>query len=218
MSVFTREKFDLSSDALLISSGMYAAAASVSLPLWWWASGRNIDPATPGAGVIEDAGLAWILVAFMLILGLYVGPAIAWALHGRKQRLRLVVAPIVSPVVIFFIALLGEPFAALYQGWLTPLTTWEYAGPALAFAVLGAVHLGLVLYALLRIPARSGDSQLLRGARLAAFVALALLTLIIGAAYANGYDATVVQALLVILGIGYAAGLTTHMAAVIDEY
>lgn len=217
MAVFTREKFDLSSDALLISSGLYAASASVSLPLWWWMTGRHIDPATPGAGVIESSVFAWTLVSIMLVLGLYVGPAIAWALHGRRQRLRLVVAPIVSPIVIFIIALLGEPFSAVFQQAMSPFTDWEYAGPAAAFGVLGAVHLALVLYALLRIPAHRDDAPSLRHWRMFSFLALGALTVIIAGALFNGYDSTVIQSLLVILAIGYAAGLTTHMAAVLDD-
>lgn len=215
--VFTREKFDISSDALLISSGAYAAVASLALPLWWWATGRTVDPATPGAGVLEDGVLALLLVAIMLVVGMYLGPAIAWALHGRHQRPRLMLAPVISTIVVFFIALIGEPVAALFQTMIASTTSWEYAGPATFFGLLGAVHLGLVVYALKRIPARSADSHWLKAARFAAFICLAVLTVIILAALRNGYDATVVQALLVILFIGYGAGLTTHLAAILDE-
>lgn len=218
LTLFSREKFDLSSDALLISSGAYAAVASLTLPLWWWSSGRHIDPATPGSGVIESSLFAWVVVTLMLTVGLYMGPAITWALHGRRHRLRLLLAPAISPFLVLFIAILGEPFAALFQAALSPFLSWEYAGPAIAFGFLGAVHLSLVLYSLIRVRARRiGEPRLLQRLRYGSFLALAALTMIVGGALANGYDATVIQALLVILAIGYAAGLTTHLAAILDE-
>ena len=48
------------------------------------------------------------------------------------------------------------------------------------------------------------------------FPALVVSALIV-AAIANDFEGTVVQALLFFLLIGYAAGLTTHMAAAIDD-
>jgi hypothetical protein len=52
---------------------------------------------------------------------------------------------------------------------------------------------------------------------MAAISALAVLTVIIAAALMNDFDGTVVQALLFVLLIGFAAGLTTHIAAAIDD-
>jgi len=216
-SAIGQDRFDLSSDALLISSGMYAAAASVILPLWWAFTGRHANPAAVGAGVLQDASLAWPLVVFLAVVGFWVGPAIAWRLHGRRQRIRLVIAPMVSPVVVVLLAALGPVFAGLYHVLLSPFTSWEFSGEAAAFAMLGAVHMALVAHASRRVQAHAGDSPLLRGFRIASLIALSALTVIIVAALVNGFEGTVVQALLFILAIGYAAGLTTHIAAAIDD-
>lgn len=216
-SVIGQDRFDLSSDALLISSGLYAGVASIVLPLWWAFTGRNTDPAAVGSGVVSDSTTAWGIIAILAIVGFWVGPAIAWRLHGRRQRLRLVIAPLVSPLVVILIAALGPVFAGLYQVLLSPLTNWEYAGEAAAFAVLGAVHLALVFHAAFRNHSYVSDSHFLKAIRVASLIALGLLTLIIIAALMNGFESTVIQALLFILLIGYAAGLTTHMAAALDE-
>ena len=212
-----QDRFDLSSDALLISSGAYAAVASLALPLWWAFTGRNVDPGAVGQGVVEDAGLAWLIIGTLAIVGFWVGPAIAWRLHGRRQRLRLVVAPLISPIVVIMLAALGPIFAGLYHLVLDRFIDWEYSGEAAAFAVLGAVHIALVMHATFRIPAREGQSIYLKPARVLSLITLSTLTAIIIAAVLNDYDATVIQAILFILLIGYAAGLTTHIAASIDD-
>jgi hypothetical protein len=216
-SVIGQNRFDLSSDALLISSGAYAAAASVVLPLWWAFTGRNVDPAEIGAGVVENSALAWVIVLGLSVIGFWIGPAIAWRLHGRRQRFRLVIAPIVSPVIVILLAALGPIFAGLYHLILDHFISWPYSGEAAAFGVLGAVHIALVFHAAVRIKPHAGDSVYLRGFRYFSIGALAVLTIIIAAALLNGFEGTVVQALLFFLLIGYAAGLTTHMAAAIDD-
>lgn len=215
-SVIGQDRFDLSSDALLISSGAYAAVASLMLPLWWAFTGRNVDPASVGAGV-ADSGMAWSIVLVLAVAGFWVGPAIAWRLHGRRQSLKLVVAPIIAPIVVVLLAALGPIFAGLYDVVLSPITDYEYRGEFAAFGVLGAVHLALVVHALLRVKPHAADSTLLPAARYASLAALGSLTVIIVAALLNDFDATVVQSLLFILAIGYAAGLTTHIAAAIDD-
>lgn len=216
-SVIGQDRFDLSSDALLISSGLYAGVAALVLPLWWAFTGRNVDPAAVGSGVVEDSGMAWGIVAVLALVGFWIGPAIAWRLHGRRQRLRLVIAPMVSPVIVILLAALGPIFAGLYHVLLNPFTDWEFSGEAAAFGVLGAVHIALVAHAAFRVQPHASDSSYLKPFRIAALLALAVLTIIIGAALMNGFEGTVIQALLFILLIGYAAGLTTHMAAALDD-
>jgi hypothetical protein len=216
-SVIGQDRFDLSSDALLISSGMYAAVTSVVLPLWWAFTGRHANPAAVGSGIAKDTTLAWPLLALVAVVGFWIGPAIAWRLHGRRQRFRLVIAPLVSPVIVILLAGLGPIFAALYTQLLSPFTDWQYSGAAAAFAVLGAVHLAVVWHASMRTKAHPADSLLLHSLRIASLVALSTLTIVIIAALLNDFDTTVVQALLLILAIGYAAGLTTQLAAVIDD-
>ena len=208
-SVIGQDRFDLSSDALLISSGLYAGVAALVLPLWWAFTGRNVDPGAVGSGVVEDSGMAWGIVAALAVVGFWIGPAVAWRLHGRRQRLRLVIAPV--------IAALGPIFAGLYHVLLGPFTDWEFAGEAAAFGVLGAVHIALVAHATFRVKPHPSDSSYLKPFRIAALLALAVLTVIIIAALMNGFEGTVIQALLFILLIGYAAGLTTHMAAALDD-
>jgi hypothetical protein len=216
-SFIGQNRFDLSSDALLISSGLYAAVASLILPQWWAFTGRHIDPAAVGSGVVSNSALALFIVALLAIVGFWIGPAIAWRLHGRRQRIRLVIAPIVSPILIIVIAGLGPVFAALYALILSPITHWEFAGEAACFAVLGGIHIALVLHAGFRVKPHEGDSPALRGFRIASIIALSVFTLVIIGAVVNGFDGTVVQALLFILAIGYAAGLTTHIAAALDD-
>lgn len=211
-----QSKFDLSADALLLSSGLYSATGVVALPLWWITTGRHINPATPGAGLIEDSGLAWLLTAVMLMVGFYVGPLLAWQLHGRHQRLRLALAPAISPIIIGLIAALGPFFAGLYQVVLSPITDWEYAGPTAAFVVLWAVYLVLMRHAVLRI-LREEHGLWLRRLSIASVVAVAAFGVVIGGALVNGYDVTVIEELLFVLAIGFGGGLTTHIAALLDE-
>lgn len=215
-SVIGQDRFDLSSDALLISSGAYAAVASLMLPLWWAFSGRNVDPAAVGAGV-ADSTMAWGIVVVLAVVGFWGGPAIAWRLHGRRQSVKLMIAPIVAPVVVVLLAAMGPMFAGLYDVMLSPITDYEYRGEFAAFGVLGAIHIALVAHAALRVRPHAADSALLPAARYASLAALGSLTIIIIAALLNDFDATVVQALLFILAVGYAAGLTTHIAAAIDD-
>lgn len=216
-SVIGQDRFDLSSDALLISSGLYAGVAALVLPMWWAFTGRHIDPAAVGSGVVEDSGMAWGIVAALAVVGFWIGPAVAWRLHGRRQRPRLFIAPVISPIVVIMLAALGPIFAGLYHVLLKPFTDWEYSGEAAAFGVLGAVHIALVIHSFFRVKPHAADSAYLKPFRIAAVAALSVLTVIIIAALMNGYDATVVQALLFILLIGYAAGLTTHIAAALDD-
>lgn len=216
-TVIGQDRFDLSSDALLISSGLYAGVASLVLPLWWAFTGRNVDPAAVGSGVLENSVMALGIVIVLAIVGFWIGPLVVWRLHGRRQRFRLVFAPIVSPILVILLAALGPIFAGLYHIVLDPIWSWEYSGEAAAFAVLGAVHIALVAHATFRVKPHEADSMYLKPFRIAALSALAVLTVIIIAALMNGFEGTVVQALLFILLIGYAAGLTTHMAAAIDD-
>ncbi len=210
-------KFDLSADALLLSSGLYAATGVVALPIWWISTGRHINPATPGVGVIENSGLAWLLTAIMLMVGFYVGPLLAWQLHGRHQRLRLVLAPAISPIIIGLIAALGPFFAGLYQVILSPITDWEYAGPTAAFVVLWVVYLLLMWHAVKRILSDKHESVLLKRLAVASVVAVAAFAVVIGGALVNDYDVTVIEELLFVLAIGFGGGHTTHIAAVLDE-
>lgn len=216
-SVIGQDRFDLSSDALLISSGLYAGVAALVLPLWWAFTGRNTDPAAVGSGVLENSAMALGVVALLFIVGFWVGPAVAWRLHGRRQRARLIIAPLVSPILVILLAGLGPVFAGLYQVLLDHVTDWQYAGEAAAFAVLGAVHIALINHAIFRVTPHPSDSIYLKPFRMAAISALAVLTVIIAAALMNDFDGTVVQALLFVLLIGFAAGLTTHIAAAIDD-
>ena len=216
-SIIGQDRFDLSSDALLISSGLYAAVASIVLPLWWAFTGRHVDPAAIGSGVVSNSALALFIVVILAVVGFWIGPAVAWRLHGRRQRIRLIIAPVISPIVVILLAALGPIFAGLYHVLLDPFTNWEFSGEAAAFAVLGAVHLALVAHAAFRVKPHESDSIYLKPFRVASLSALGVLTVIIFAALMNGFEGTVVQALLFILLIGYAAGLTTHMAAALDD-
>lgn len=140
-----RARHELAADGVLITSGLFALACSVILPVLWLVSDEPLAEGTMYTSPVMNV-VANILNVVMLA-SVVAGPWLTWTLHGRRLNWKVVVAALVS-----------IPAATMVAGLVVPLLNWmlhplaalvsekEYAAPI----AVGLVVAGLYLWVIAR--------------------------------------------------------------------
>lgn len=211
-----QHKFDLAADALLLASGLFALACSLSL-LVVWIFGGFLPASGPGTqDVISDSPVAFGLGFLTLLAGTAAGPALTWWLHGRTFSWRLLLAfPLAAPVMVAF-AVVMPLLATVLDKLLSLFTDWEYAGPVAVLALVAIAYSIIFVHAMRDAMAPAGDPPLLERMRLLSLVFLAVLAMVVAGAAALGYY-EIGEALIFAMVMGFSASIVTAMADLVDR-
>lgn len=210
-----QHRFDLGADALLLSSGCFAAIASVGLTLMWllggFESGSTADQA------LSDTPLAVIVSLGMLAAGLLVGPIAAWRLHGHTLHWRHLLALVGGPALLGAVSTLLPLLASVFQPLLRSFTSAEYAGAMLAGALMVIPYLMLLWHATRDAMAPAGDPPMLERMRLLSLTSLGVLVLVVVGGLVLGVGGEIGEALAFAVLMGYSGASIVLVASGIDE-
>jgi len=208
-----QHRFDLSADALLLSSGLFSLACSVSLTIAWLAG--SFDHAGSSAST-EPSGALAALGTIVLAVGVVVGPALAWHLHGRQLHWRLLIAvPAMLPVTLA-IGLLGKGLAGLFDLLLSPFTDSEFGGAICVLVLVSIMYMTVLWHAIRDAMAPAGDPPMLERLRLLSLTSLVVLAFVVAGGAALGHG-EVGEALIFAMVMGLAALIVTVVSAWIDD-
>lgn len=211
-----QHKFDLAADALLLSSGLFAITCSLTLLVVWLLGGFLPESGPGTTDTISDTPLAMGLGFLTMLAGTVVGPALAWWLHGRTFRWRLLLALPLAVAVMSVLAMVMPLLATVFELVLSPVTDWEFAGPVATLAVVTVLYGVVMVHAMRDAMAPAGDPPMLERMRLLSLVFLAVLALVVAGAAAMGYY-EIGEALIFAMAMGFAAAAVTGLADVVDR-
>ncbi len=210
-----QHKFDLAADALLIASGLFALVSSIGITLLWV---TGDIPDVGSVDVSESASvLSQLLSLVMLVIGAFVGPALAWTLHGRNLRARLLFAPFLSAFALSGLMILLSFVSSLVHWLLSPLTTWEFTGAIAILVVSGTFFVGILWHAMRDAMAPAGDPPQLERLRLLSLLGLVVLTFVVAGGAALGYGGGIAEALIFAMLMGFAGSLSTVFGNRLDD-
>lgn len=138
-----RARHELAADGVLITSGLFALACAVLLPILWLVADQ---PLAEGSTYSNPAMNAVATIMNMVMLGSVVaGPWLTWTLHGRRfswpvavaGALSIPVATLVAAAVIPLLNRVLHPLAAL-------VSDQEYAAPIAVGIIAGVVYLWVI--------------------------------------------------------------------------
>lgn len=138
-----RARHELAADGVLITSGLFALACAVLLPILWLVAD---EPLAEGSMYSSPAMNAVATVMNVMMLGSVVaGPWLTWTLHGRSftwkvalaGALSVPAATLVAGAVVPLLNRVLHPIAAL-------VSDAEYAAPIAVGIVAGAVYLWVI--------------------------------------------------------------------------
>jgi hypothetical protein len=210
-----QHKFDLAADALLISSGLFALATSIGLTLLWVSGHLPVTEDSP----IDDSTtsvFAALLSLFMLLVGLIIGPALAWTNHGHVLRWRLIVAPFAAAFVVSMIVIVLSFLASGIQYLLTPVAAEEFTGAVVVLVVVALLFVGVLWHAVRDAMAPAGDPPQLERLRLLSLSGLVVLVFVVAGATALGYAGGIAEALIFAMLMGFIAAAATMAASAIE--
>ncbi len=206
-----QHKFDLAADALLLASGLFALVASIGITLLW-VTGDIPDDVSESASVLSQ-----LLSLLMLVIGAFVGPALAWRLHGRRLRARLLFAPFLSILAVSGLMILLSFVASLVHWLLSPLTAWEFTGAIVILVVTSTLFIGILWHAMRDAMAPAGDPPQLELLRLLSLLGLVVLAFVVAGAAALGYGGGIAEALIFAMLMGFAGSMTTVFGNRLDD-
>ncbi len=210
-----QHKFDLAADALLLSSGLFALVASVGLTLMWVTghlpTSENLSVDDP-----TETPLGVILTLLMMLVGLLVGPALAWRNHGHALRWRLLIAPILASVAAGVIIIVLSFIASGLQYLLTPRSAGNFTGAIVILAIAALLFVGIMWHAVRDAMAPAGDPPQLERLRLLSLSGLVVLTFVVAGAGALSYGGGISEALIFAMLMGFIAAAATMVASAME--
>ncbi|MFA5844420.1 MAG: hypothetical protein WC971_06285 [Coriobacteriia bacterium] len=136
-------RVELAGDACLITAGTFGLFTGLSLAIF------SLGGLTP-LGTAPKTPLEMFLMAAVAILslaGTVVGPALTWVLHGRRIDRTVVLSALgghfVGGNAIWIAAMLLVAVTSLAA---KPFTSWEFAGPVAAAAIVAVAVLAFVVW------------------------------------------------------------------------
>lgn len=136
-------RVELAGDAFLITAGTFGLFTALSLAIF---SLAGLSPlGTPPKTVRETALMA--VVSVLSLAGTVAGPVLAWVLHGRRIDPTAVSSALAGFLVgggaIWAVLMLLVAVASLVA---KLFTSWEFAGPVVALAIVSAAAVALVVW------------------------------------------------------------------------
>lgn len=214
-----QHRFDLTADAVLLSSGLYALASAIGLTIWWVSFGLPTDAVMmegTESSLIENI-VSVVLALLMVSMGTIVGPALAWRLHGRVLHWRLLLAVVAAPMLFGAVTATFPLLASLFAFLLSPFTRAEFAGGLVLLVLIAAIYLAIVAHAARDAIAPAGDPPLLERLRLLSLTGLVLLALVVGGAIMLGYSGELGDALIFAILVGFSAAAVVLVAGFLDR-
>lgn len=136
-------RVELAGDAGLITAGTFGLFTGLSLAIF--SLGGLTPLGTPPKTPLEMSLMA--AVAILSLAGTVVGPALTWVLHGRRIDRTAVLSAMAGYFVggivggITFMLLVAVASLAA-----KPFTSWEFAGPVAAAAIVAVAMLAFVVW------------------------------------------------------------------------
>ena len=133
-----RARHELAADGVLITSGLFAFASAIALPILWLVSDKTLAEGTLLTGGTEVFAN---LLSIAMLSTAVIGPWLTWTLHGRKLDWKVVLAAVAS-----------MPLATAAAGVVLPMLSWalhpvvavfsdaEYAAPMAVGVLAGVVY------------------------------------------------------------------------------
>jgi hypothetical protein len=128
-------------DACLLTAATFAL---VTLPGLLFVAFGAIGTGPEGPADALSAMLAGI-VSFMALIGVFLGPALAWVLHGRRLRWETVAWGVIGVIVAAGTVVALSAGVASISMSLTPFARSEFAVPITLTALLGLAFVALAL-------------------------------------------------------------------------
>lgn len=207
-----RARHELAADGVLITSGLFALACAVLLPLLWLVSDEPLAEGTvysnPAMSVVAT------LMNIVMLGSVIAGPWLTWTLHGRTFTWKVAVAGILSIPVA---TLLAGAFVPLLNRMLHPIAALvsdeEYAAPIAVGILAGGVYLLVIARAARATFFEYGGPVPLIRVHQASLIGLALIVaeLVVGIGL-MGVDGSMAEVLAFGMLFGFGGGVAVWAA------